>query len=138
MDIYRVILSYLSCHHPSCKLHLIVNPHSASNIVSSLGWLYFIPAWILLIFTIIQTCFAGIITPYPYNFVIYFMTTDKIVNGNKSCWNMSLISILYSGARWRIQNLHFSMPKMCSITLQAEAWHRLKSSSFIFGLNHAC
>ena len=25
MDIYRVILSYLSCHHPSCKLPLITS-----------------------------------------------------------------------------------------------------------------
>ena len=40
----------------------------------------------------------------------------------------------YAGGKIKMQNLHLSTPKMCSITLWAEAWWRLKSSSLSAGL----
>lgn len=40
----------------------------------------------------------------------------------------------YSGGKWRMQNLCLSTPNMRSVTLRADAWRRLKSSSLFAGL----
>ena len=77
---------------------------------------------------------------YEGSFSAGKLPSDESNSWIKLCMTPSAAGILactsgeYAGGKIKIQNLCLSTPKICSMTLWADKWWRLKSSSLLAGL----
>ena len=77
---------------------------------------------------------------YEGSFSAVKLPSDESNSWIKLCMTSSAAGILactlgeYAGGKIKIQNLCLSIPKICSMTLWADEWWRLKSSSLLAGL----